>query len=89
MKFLTGIYSDAPIVRHSELFMAMPVHELQTGVPIQLLENRADIRQAEAVIKAAKLDLKSVKAQLLPNVTIRSEERRVGKECRSRWSPYH
>ena len=23
------------------------------------------------------------------NVTIRSEERRVGKECRSRWSPYH
>ena len=24
---------------------------------------------------------------LLP--AIRSEERRVGKECRSRWSPYH
>ena len=22
-------------------------------------------------------------------VTPRSEERRVGKECRSRWSPYH
>ena len=22
-------------------------------------------------------------------VTVRSEERRVGKECRSRWSPYH
>src|SRR4051794_41775296 len=22
-------------------------------------------------------------------VVIRSEERRVGKECRSRWSPYH
>ena len=21
--------------------------------------------------------------------TLRSEERRVGKECRSRWSPYH
>ena len=25
--------------------------------------------------------------ELYPNV--RSEERRVGKECRSRWSPYH
>src|SRR5712664_1779426 len=24
-----------------------------------------------------------------PNGTARSEERRVGKECRSRWSPYH
>ena len=23
------------------------------------------------------------------NSTLRSEERRVGKECRSRWSPYH
>ena len=22
-------------------------------------------------------------------IVIRSEERRVGKECRSRWSPYH
>src|SRR2546422_9352628 len=25
----------------------------------------------------------------LRNVVLRSEERRVGKECRSRWSPYH
>ena len=23
------------------------------------------------------------------NIYTRSEERRVGKECRSRWSPYH
>ena len=23
------------------------------------------------------------------DVEVRSEERRVGKECRSRWSPYH
>ena len=22
-------------------------------------------------------------------ICVRSEERRVGKECRSRWSPYH
>ena len=25
----------------------------------------------------------------LPDGVYRSEERRVGKECRSRWSPYH
>ena len=24
-----------------------------------------------------------------PIAKLRSEERRVGKECRSRWSPYH
>ena len=30
--------------------------------------------------------------RVLPNIDVllcRSEERRVGKECRSRWSPYH
>ena len=27
--------------------------------------------------------------QLLVDLFCRSEERRVGKECRSRWSPYH
>ena len=26
---------------------------------------------------------------LIPVHMLRSEERRVGKECRSRWSPYH
>ena len=26
---------------------------------------------------------------VMPVVVERSEERRVGKECRSRWSPYH
>ena len=30
------------------------------------------------------------KRKFKPNIqTMRSEERRVGKECRSRWSPYH
>jgi outer membrane protein, multidrug efflux system len=72
LKFLIGKYDEAPISRHSEQFMTLPVHELQTGVPTQLLENRADIRQAEAAIKVAKLDLKSVKAQLYPNLTIQA-----------------
>ena len=28
--------------------------------------------------------------KLIENIiNVRSEERRVGKECRSRWSPYH
>ena len=27
--------------------------------------------------------------QIPANILARSEERRVGKECRSRWSPYH
>src|SRR3989454_11667672 len=30
-----------------------------------------------------------IPAGLPPGIPVRSEERRVGKECRSRWSPYH
>ena len=30
-----------------------------------------------------------LRPQLLDRFALRSEERRVGKECRSRWSPYH
>ena len=32
--------------------------------------------------------LGEVAKHIVPGVS-RSEERRVGKECRSRWSPYH
>ena len=38
------------------------------------------------------MDLLVVSITLGPiglDVSLRSEERRVGKECRSRWSPYH
>ena len=38
-------------------------------------------------------DKKEILVQKIKNIIIRSEERRVGKECshwcRSRWSPYH
>ena len=33
--------------------------------------------------------LATTKEKLLQSDPDRSEERRVGKECRSRWSPYH
>ena len=31
----------------------------------------------------------SIPDRYQPSLSMRSEERRVGKECRSRWSPYH
>ena len=43
-------------------------------------------------IKRAKQEIKdSIEAYLAKDEfgEYRSEERRVGKECRSRWSPYH
>ena len=47
-------------------------------------------------LKAAAGDVISIigssgsgKSTFLRCINLRSEERRVGKECRSRWSPYH
>ena len=37
----------------------------------------------------AYFDGKIVRKDLTKSIKERSEERRVGKECRSRWSPYH
>src|ERR1035437_2090290 len=42
----------------------------------------------EAIKHPKAIDEKMVDAQRARRV-LRSEERRVGKECRSRWSPYH
>src|SRR4249919_2549759 len=43
-------------------------------------------RPCVAILGGAKV---SDKIEVLQNLGKRSEERRVGKECRSRWSPYH
>ena len=48
------------------------------GVEMKITELPEDISQADFV-----------KAFRKVNEAHRSEERRVGKECRSRWSPYH
>jgi len=43
------------------------------------------IRHAEETVEESRLTF----VQAPPGLAGRSEERRVGKECRSRWSPYH
>ncbi len=43
------------------------------------------IEEVDAISK----NVVSLQSQMLEYLIDRSEERRVGKECRSRWSPYH
>jgi len=43
----------------------------------------------EHIERAIALNPSSSIGQLFLARVVRSEERRVGKECRSRWSPYH
>ena len=49
---------------------------------INNLVTEADHASEKAIIEA-------IKQQFPDHYIMRSEERRVGKECRSRWSPYH
>jgi len=53
-------------------------------IPVKVLEKK----RMKTVL--GRVDAFRVNAELFgPERLIRSEERRVGKECRSRWSPYH
>ena len=45
--------------------------------------------QVSPEVFAAVRDHTAKKGDVLGVARLRSEERRVGKECRSRWSPYH
>ena len=56
------------------------------NVPDTLWEEEYD--KYKEVLKKYK-DIKMLRWASTSNKSERSEERRVGKECRSRWSPYH
>src|SRR3712207_9366620 len=62
------------------------------GVPAVSEALRMVTEKIMALIDAQILiatSLMSGRPVLAPAQVVRSEERRVGKECRSRWSPYH
>ena len=58
---------------------------------ILLVEDEASIRRVLSSILSE--EDKNYQIEEATNgqeaIVLRSEERRVGKECRSRWSPYH
>src|SRR2546425_12258751 len=58
------------------------VQDLLARVRVKALDEevRSSLTPAQEVVRVVRDELIEV---------LRSEERRVGKECRSRWSPYH
>ena len=57
------------------------------GAQVSLSGNQMCAAEAEFVFEfKARVSPRSTQYS---TVEVRSEERRVGKECRSRWSPYH
>ena len=57
------------------------------GIFADLLAS-TEIRKVDHKRDQYLLDNENSKSEFIKDI-VRSEERRVGKECRSRWSPYH
>src|SRR2546426_11998606 len=74
----------------------LAVGDLQVAVRLAGHERRQRLLDAEAAAEVGVVDVvadgwQEIDQPLLDarELALRSEERRVGKECRSRWSPYH
>ena len=69
--------------RLAKLAGGVAVIKVGAATETELKDRKLRIEDALSATKAA------VDEGIVPGGGIRSEERRVGKECRSRWSPYH
>src|SRR5215204_4328618 len=80
------------------IFGAQSNPEASEFCPVEFGALQATSTAAAALLIADALDLRHrlpliwyrvTASEISPSKARRSEERRVGKECRSRWSPYH
>src|SRR5256885_11889409 len=74
---------------------ALPISRRAAHQSAQLPATLRDVAVTRAnltemrVLRTELLDARRELVRLRTQTEQRSEERRVGKECRSRWSPYH
>src|SRR3712207_8219772 len=74
---------------------ALPILSVRPGTPTvwkKVGPSAGTRRVAEAPVTPSTLEISRIKVSWTLRTSgflRRSEERRVGKECRSRWSPYH
>ena len=60
------------------------------GASLRIGANTSEFTsQMKSMLTQMKLVTSEYKVEAAQAKALRSEERRVGKECRSRWSPYH
>src|SRR2546426_652541 len=74
--------------------MTSPTTSALSGTGVQPLQPQLSVTPPSASFGNVGVGTRNTYAFTLTNsgsasVTVRSEERRVGKECRSRWSPHH
>ena len=86
-KHLVSLYTSADAIITPTPYSKSLLEGYGIELPIYAVSNGIDLDRF-------KPDPEKIKAyykyfSLNPDDKVRSEERRVGKECRSRWSPYH
>ena len=69
INFLVGRFPQHVQRSAVEIIDLVPTN-IQEGVPVQLLDNRPDIRRAENLLEASKLDIKIAKADFYPKLEI-------------------
>ena len=65
--------------------LALQQIQLVLALQLQLPPLQLGLKHLMVVVQ----QLPHIKKKPYTRKNVRSEERRVGKECRSRWSPYH
>ena len=89
MRYLGAMRAGALAVAMTMLPFAAHAESLR-GALESAYQNNPDIMSALLSVRASAENIALAKSGKLPSIGLsRSEERRVGKECRSRWSPYH
>jgi multidrug efflux system outer membrane protein len=69
LNLLLGRY-PANIQRDKSSFLSTNLQKVMTGIPSELLTNRADIRQAEHELAAAKWNVDAARKEFLPSLNI-------------------
>ena len=81
--------AESGLTRYLEQIQRFPMLEAHEEYMLAKCWREHDDRNAAQRLVTSHLRLVAKIAISYRGYGLRSEERRVGKECRSRWSPYH
>ena len=71
INFLLGRFPQY-VERDASKFLDLKLQQLSVGFPAQMLQNRADVRQAERELQAAGLDVRVARARFYPALNLRA-----------------
>src|SRR5579862_4094732 len=77
------------VIEGSEVVIAKAGRPVARLVPIEKPAGRRKLGGLKGKLRVPENFDAPLPAHVIEAFEARSEERRVGKECRSRWSPYH